>query len=549
MKINGSAFKRMVASAANALSNQKSKINDMNVFPVPDGDTGSNMSMTLSAVEKLPETGEDSLHDSADQVAGNVLRHARGNSGVILSLFFRGAAKSMENLEEADSEDMAKAFRAGADEAYRAVNNPTEGTILTVMRACADEAEKAVRRGKVTMEKLFENMYRVSRDTLKKTPDMLPALKRANVVDAGGFGFVVALQGMTAALRGKPVKRDENAEEPVASAAALSDVEITFPYCTECIVAKDEAHAGEGTAEELRAFLAGIGDSLVFVDDREIIKLHVHTDQPGRVLTEALAYGALETVKIENMRLQHTELAGAAGQPEAVTSRETGPVHRPPEKPVGFVAVSCGEGLSAVFTDLGVDTVVTGGQTMNPSTEELEAAVYETPAETVFLLPNNKNVCMSAEAAASLVTDRHVVVVPTRTVQEGMGALMAYEDGVDPGQAAQAMCQAAERVISVFLTRAVRDSALEDGTVHEGECVALLGTRLSAHGESYADCLTGLSEQIAGASFVTLFSGADADDSETEQLTGILAGLAPDAEVTVVDGGQPVYPYLISCEP
>ncbi|MBQ9116114.1 MAG: DAK2 domain-containing protein, partial [Clostridia bacterium] len=402
--LDGDVYRDMVVSAANALENEKDEINNLNVFPVPDGDTGVNMSLTMSPARNELKGFKGSVADVSDKVAKTFLRAARGNSGVILSSFFKGMAKGFKDCVVADASSVAHAFKQGVDTAYKAVMTPTEGTILTVMRACADKAmERISEKNPETagdIEELFTEMLEVAGDTLAKTPDMLPALKQANVVDAGGSGFVAVLEGMLAALKKQPISaKTTEAMEEVArrSSADFTQFEtenIVFPYCTECIVTKAEEYAEEGSAEELHRFVMAAGDSAVFVEDSDIIKIHVHTSDPGRVLSEAIKYGSLFTVKVENMKNQHT---GLIAEHEKQEDKIAVPISADPEKPYGFVSVCSGTGIRAVFTDLGVDNIVIGGQTMNPSTDDMLKAIALTPAETVYVLPNNSNIYLVAK--------------------------------------------------------------------------------------------------------------------------------------------------------
>ena len=538
----------MVVSAANALDNNQNKINDMNVFPVPDGDTGLNMSMTLSTVTE--GKSDETVGEAAAAIASAALRSARGNSGVILSLFFRGAGKAMRDIEEADCIDLARAFRGGATEAYRAVSNPTEGTILTVMRVCAEEAERLVEAaGHPSVEAFLEKLHRVAKETLAKTPEMLPALKQAGVVDAGGMGFVVVLGGMILALKGKPVakKKKSSASEGTVF-ESFNTEDIVFPYCTECIVTKSDEYKGEGTAGKLREFVLNAGDSAVFVDDEEIIKLHVHTCDPGKVLSEALKFGSLFTVKIENMREQHTGLVSGKEEPKKA-SAPAAPQEAKPEKEYGFVSVCTGEGITAVFRDLGADSIVVGGQTMNPSTNDILDAVAKTPSKVVFVLPNNKNICMVAQQAALIEKKKRVVVIPTHSIQEGAAVMMAFDPEAELSANEEAMNVARESVISISITHAVRDSVVSGETVLSGEALGLVKGKIRCHSMSNADCLKGLCEYMREASFLTVFRGSDVSDEYAGEAMSILqAELGEDVEVLLVDGGQPLYDFLISAE-
>ena len=566
MKINGSLFRSMIISAGNNLENAKQIINDLNVFPVPDGDTGINMSMTLSGVSAAGREGE-SIEEVSREIASTALRSARGNSGVILSLFFRGISRGFKGVTRADVPDIARAFKLGTEEAYKSVSNPTEGTILTVMRLSSEAAEKLAGKklNPPTMEELFDKILSVARETLEKTPEMLPVLKQAGVVDSGGMGFVVVLEGMIAALRGKPVALAAARSEGGASVFGKFNTEdIVFPYCTECIVGKSPDYRGEGTCGEFRKFVLAAGDSAVFVDDEEIIKLHVHTSDPGKVLSEAVKYGALLTVKVENMREQHTSLTEkkpsavsvAAGKIEEAAERAAkltksllAPKEVKAEKEFGFVSVCTGEGIVAAFRDLGADQIVKGGQTMNPSTNDVLTQVRATPSRVVFVLPNNKNICMVAAQAALLEKKKKVVVIPTYTVQEGIAVMMAFDPDQTLDDNKSAMETAMKNVSSLSVTRAVRDSVVNGDTVRQGEYLGLLRGKIVCHALDRTDCLSSLLSGVKEASFLTVFRGADVSEEEGEGVVALIGEICgKDAEATCVDGGQPLYDFLISAE-
>ena len=567
MKINGSLFRSMIVSAGNALENAKQKINDLNVFPVPDGDTGINMSMTLAGVSAAGREGE-SIEDVSREIASTALRSARGNSGVILSLFFRGISRGFKGVTRADVPDIARAFKLGTEEAYKSVSNPTEGTILTVMRLSSEAAEKLAGKklNPPTMEELFDKILSVARETLEKTPEMLPVLKQAGVVDSGGMGFVVVLEGMIAALRGKPVALAAARSEGGASVFGKFNTEdIVFPYCTECIVGKSPDYRGEGTCGEFRKFVLAAGDSAVFVDDEEIVKLHVHTSDPGKVLSEAVKYGALLTVKVENMREQHTSLttekkpspvAVAAGKIEDVAGKAIGatksflaPKEVKAEKEFGFVSVCTGEGIVACFRDLGADKIVKGGQTMNPSTNDVLTQVRATPSKVVFVLPNNKNICMVAAQAALLEKKKKVVVIPTYTIQEGIAVMMAFDPEKSLDENKAAMEEAMKNVSSLSVTRAVRDSVVNGETVRLGEYLGLVRGKIVCHASDRTDCLRALLSGVKDTSFLTVFCGADVSDEDGEAVVSLIAEVCgKDAEATSVPGGQPLYDFLISAE-
>lgn len=560
MQINGKIFLSMAVSAANLLENRKEEINNLNVFPVPDGDTGVNMCMTLGSVRTVME--DATLSECAEQIANRVLRSARGNSGAILSLFFRGFSKAVRGLESADSEEIAMAFARGKSEAYKAVMNPTEGTILTVIRVCAERADAVCADYVGDVEGLFDVLVATAKETLAKTPEMLPILKQAKVVDAGGCGFVAVLEGMTAALHGQPVEAAATDSEVKSSAdfGEFHSEDIKFGYCTECIVEKSIAYRGEGKVSSFYRFVTTIGDSAVFVDDDEIIKLHVHTNHPGKVLETALKYGSLVTVKIENMRMQHSELTGGAApkasHSEAELKEEKAPeVKRPfakPEKPFGFVTVCAGEGIHDVFADLGADQIVTGGQTMNPSTEDILEAILATPAENVFVFPNNKNIYMVAAQAAKMTNDRKVFVIETRSVPEGISAMLNFDETADAETNAETMREAVKGVTVLTTTYAVRDTAIGDVRIKKDDVLGMCNGQIKVSVPGLLDSVRALieavRETVAASSFISVFWGEGAGETEAEEVTAMLQALAPDAEINTIKGGQPVYSFLISLE-
>ncbi len=545
MTINGSKFYNMLISAANALDNKQEIINNMNVFPVPDGDTGINMTLTMRTMKNL--SAEDSLSDCAKKAADVALRSARGNSGAILSLFFRGMAKAFRGLEDADSEVVAAAFRRGYSEAYKAVMNPTKGTILTVMQKVADKAEELTSSARVGVEKLFEKLVEAAEIALAKTPEQLPKLKEAHVVDAGGYGFVTILKGMQAALNNRPVALKNGVESEAAEAnfSEFDSEEITFAYCTECIVTKSEAYAGEDTATEFHRFVCEMGDSVVFAEDEEIIKLHVHTDHPGRVMEEALKYGSLATVKIENMKNQHSALVV---EQKKETPAEPQKTVAKPTKKYGFVSVCLGEGVAAAFRDVGADQIIQGGQTMNPSTQDIIDAVNATPAEYVFVLPNNKNIYMVSVQAAQLIEDKKVIVIPTKSVPQGISALIAFNPDGTPEQNQESMIRALGQVVSMSVTSAVRDTTVEGEKIANGQLLGLVDGHIDCVADTAEECLAGLSEKMTDAAYVMVFCGEDVDEEAQARAEEIIRASAKDAEVAVLPGGQPLYPYIISVE-
>lgn len=537
----------MFVSGANHLENNKSEINDLNVFPVPDGDTGTNMSLTLGAVRDI-RVSDGSVSECATKAADAVLRSARGNSGAILALFFRGFSKSVKGMEDADIEAIAGAFENGKEEAYKAVMNPTEGTILTVIRKCAEEAKTICKKFTEDVSGFFDHMLKTAEETLAKTPEMLPVLKEAHVVDAGGCGFVMMLRGMLSALKGKPVTAEVKTEKTTkADFSEFDTADIKFGYCTECIIEKNEEYLGEDTCHALYEHITGIGDSAVFVDAEDIIKLHIHTNNPGLVLEEAVRYGALATVKIENMRKQHSALA-EIDESGLNTAEEAVGAEAEPTKKYGFVAVCMGDGIRDTFRDFCVDEIVEGGQTMNPSMQDILDAVNKTPAETIFVLPNNKNIDMVAVQAANAVTRKTVTVIHTKSVPEGISALLAFDEDADAQLNTAAMSDAVGNVKTISVTYAVRDAEIDGVSVKAGQAMGLVGGKIRSVGETGAEALEKLRHEMQDASYITMFYGADVTEESADGVRAQIAEAAQNAEVIAVRGGQPLYDYIISVE-
>ncbi len=554
-RISGSAFKQMIAFGAACVAQQKQAINDLNVFPVPDGDTGTNMSLTIqTAVNELKKSEPATVGEAAKITAGALLRGARGNSGVILSLLFRGISKSAKGLVEMDGPALAAAMGEGVATAYGAVMKPAEGTVLTVSRLAAARAAQAAQENP-SAEYVLEQAILAGQETLAQTIDMNPVLKKAGVVDAGGKGYLIILDGMLRALRGEElpqVEEDEKAQDK-ADFGALSLEDITFTYDTVFIVRKKEGVS----IEPFRAYLDGIGDSLVIGEDDEAFKVHVHTDIPGQALTEAAKYGTLELAKIENMRTQAEELAaGKQAQStddldaveEELEAMEGGVAA--PEKRYGFLAVCAGDGLAAAFRDLGVDRVVSGGQTMNPSTEAILREVNRTPSEVVFVLPNNKNIIMAAQQCVGL-TEKQVIVVPTATVPQGISAMMAVDpEEADPQVILAAMTEAAENVVTAQVTYAARNSDFDGFAISAGDYLALTDGKLFGTDQKLETLLDQLAALAAdkGAEFITVFYGDGVTQEDAQRAEQRFADACPEAEVSMLPGGQPVYYYIISIE-
>ena len=549
--IDGKMYENMVISAANALENQKEDINNLNVFPVPDGDTGSNMSMTMGVIREKAGSLPDKLSDCAAQISRMMLMAARGNSGVILSLFFKGMAKALDECDEADSVSLANAFKSGVESAYGAVMNPAEGTILTVMRVSAEKAlEKAGGEYKNDPAGLMSYMLDVATKTLEETPEMLPVLKSANVVDACGSGFVAILNGMRAALNNSAIAYTGAAPTKTAQSADFVNVEtgnIVFGYCTECIVEKNPEMCSEERIESLKETLAEMGDSMVFAQDEEIIKLHIHTNEPGIVLSLAQVFGALLTVKVENMRRQHTEMMAKTAEKEIedkTKKMESAAI----EKDYGFVAVAAGEGIAAAFTDMGCDRMVVGGQTMNPSLSDIISAVRDVPAKTVFILPNNSNVYLAAVQAAKEIQDKRVIVLQTKTIPQGISALFAFDETATPEKNEKCMTEGLAGVKSFSLTYAVHDSTADGMNIKTGQSLGLLDGKVCFYADTDKDCLMQMIRKMEGSTLVTIFYGEDVTAEQAEEVRQLFADALPMADVTVLPGGQPVYKYILMCE-
>ena len=538
--INGADLRRMIISAAAAIEMNKQALNDLNVFPVPDGDTGTNMSMTINAAASdLRKTEDPDLGQAAKVAASAMLRGARGNSGVILSLLFRGISKRLKGTEVADGVLWAEALQEGVDAAYKAVMKPAEGTILTVSRLAAAKAMEAARENNF-IEFVQEAAIAEAKAALADTVNQNPVLKKAGVVDAGGKGWLVALEAMMASLQGNDVLVPEAAVSEVKESANFDDFdteEITFTYCTEFIIQREN----DLDPEKLREFLSSLGDSLVLVDDEEIIKVHVHTNDPGKALHEAIDYGSFVTVKIENMRLQHTE--------KVMSEKELAPQIAEPEKPLGVVSVCAGEGLADVFMNLGVDQIISGGQTMNPSTQDILEAVNKVPAETVFVLPNNKNIIMAAEQVDAL-TPKNVIVIPSKTVPQGVTAMLSFNPEGSIEENTEALTEALGTVDTMQITYAARNSDFDGYDIHEGDYLALYGNQLFGTSTDIKVLLKSLAEKVRddGKEYVTIYYGADVKEKHAQKAADLFADICPNADVNLLSGGQPVYYYLISAE-
>lgn len=555
---NGDTLRDAMISAANNLTNNRKQIDDLNVFPVPDGDTGTNMSMTLgNSARELEKLSGETAGKVAKVNASALLRGARGNSGVITSLLFRGFAKGIGDDEFVTADNIAAAFELGVEAAYKAVMKPTEGTILTVARVASEYARAALDGGKDALG-VFDAAIEGAKIALAETPELLPTLKKAGVVDAGGKGFVTILEGMMSVFKdGVMIKSSAVAEAPAeeessVSAAGEFETEITFTYCTEFIV--NRSTESDKEPSELRAYLETIGDCVVVVDDDEIIKVHVHTDHPGNAIEKALTFGQLVHMKIENMRDQHErakhDSESAKQKPAKSADRTETFTPVAPTKPVGFVSVCAGEGLASLFKDLGVDTIVSGGQTMNPSTDDILRAVESTPAETVYVLPNNKNIIMAAEQTIPIST-RKVIVIHTRTIPQGISAMLSFDPDTDVEANAIEMQKATERIATGQVTFAARDSDFDGHQIKKGELLAMLGGKISFTETDLEKSVMKLLKQMVkrDSQFITVIYGEDVTDEQAAELEEqIQAKYGSKAEITVINGGQPIYYYILSVE-
>jgi len=550
--INGKMLKDAFVSASNNITNERKAVDALNVFPVPDGDTGTNMSMTIqAAAREVSRLSDDSpIGTVADTASSALLRGARGNSGVILSLIFRGFSKSLKGKETANSDDIANAFESGKDSAYKAVMKPTEGTILTVVRLAADAARASADAGDDALT-VWDKALEEAKVALADTPNILPVLKKAGVVDAGGQGLVLILEGMASVFKdgviissGEAAANEAPAEQPKKVARKI-DADIEFAYCTEFLIEKDEKSTE--TPIKLRAYLESIGDCVVVVDDETIVKVHVHSNQPGNVLTAALKLGQLINIKIENMREQHENADWGVG--DEVDQEVLAPVE--PSKPYGFVAVAAGDGLCQLMEELGVDNVVKGGQTMNPSTDDILAAVQATPAEHVFVLPNNKNIIMAAEQVIPLA-DRGVSVLHTKTIPQGITAVLSFDESDTPDNNHMNMMKAAERVGTGLVTFAARDSIVNDREIKKGQIMGMENGKITVIEEDVITAAYKVTKKLfkkGESSLITVIYGEGTSEEDAQALAAMLEEkYGKEAEISVINGGQPVYYFMISVE-
>ena len=561
--INGTYYKNAIISGANNIIKQREEINSLNIFPVPDGDTGTNMSVTIEAAAKaLAESSATRIDEVASEAASAMLKSARGNSGVILSLLFRGIANGFKGKSEINGKDLADALKIGVDTAYKAVMNPTEGTMLTVARMCY-EGGKTAAEVESDPVIVFGSVCSAANDSLARTPEMLPVLKKAGVVDAGGKGLCVIFEGMLSLLRdGTMIELDKAAMSPEAedkaaeffrNAAAEFDAVINFTYCTEFIIGKDPE--ADKDAQELRAFLETMGDCVVVADDDDIIKVHVHTEHPGKAIEEALTFGQLLTVKIENMKEQHRKAAEknekekARREAEEKKKETLKPV--PPSEEVGFVAVAAGEGLETVFKDLGCQHVVSGGQSMNPCTDDIYQAVMATPAKNVFVLPNNKNIILAAKQVIPLITDRNVFVLHTKTIPQGLVAMLSYDPDATAELNAEFMLTAAKNVSTGQVTYAARNAEFGGTKIKEGDIIALSDGKLTLKSNDPVRAVVKLAKEMAGrdTSYISVIYGEGISEEQANAaFEGIKSKVSSDVEVTLINGGQPVYYFILSVE-
>lgn len=552
--ITGSMFRDGVISASNNIANNRQAVDALNIFPVPDGDTGTNMSMTIGAAAKeMAVLGDDcTVEEASSRCASALLRGARGNSGVILSLIFRGFSKALKGMDTADGKAVANAFRKGVDAAYKAVMKPTEGTILTVVRKAAEAAEKSAESGSETID-VCEAALDAAEEALAKTPEQLPVLKKAGVVDAGGQGLVLILKGMGSVIKkGVMIEAEDGSgvtpvSTPSKSTVASASSDIEFGYCSEFLIEKSKSAKAKDPLS-LRAYLESIGDCVVVVDDSDIIKVHVHSNEPGNVIQAALKYGQLINIKIDNMRYQHRN----AGEGVSEGEEPHNPTPVEPENEYGFVAVCAGVGVAELFTDIGADIIVSGGQTMNPSTDDILNAVMATPAKTVFVLPNNKNIIMAAEQAIPLAKDRDVRVLQTKTIPQGISAMLVFDETADADTNQMEMMDAAGHVQTGQVTFAARDSEIEGKPVKEGEIMGLVNGKIKFIGNDTVDIAFKTVEKLfkrGEHSLVTIIYGQDTDEFAAETLEERLsAKYGNDMEISIVNGGQPIYYYILSVE-
>ena len=561
--LDGNILRDAIISAANNLSNNRKRVDDLNVFPVPDGDTGTNMSMTLSnAVRELEKTQNATAGEVAKINASALLRGARGNSGVITSLLFRGFSKGIAKDEFVTAQNLAAAFKLGVEAAYKAVMKPTEGTILTVARVASEKAEEALNAGSDEIG-VFEAAIGGAKVALENTPELLPALKKAGVVDAGGQGFVLILEGMLSVFKGNGIiasannleEKSEPAEQNL-SAAGSFETDITFTYCTEFIVNVEKAYDMD-EEQKFKGYLESIGDCVVVVSDDDIIKVHVHTNHPGLAFEKGLTYGSLSRMKIDNMREEHHErliqnASNVAQTPEtpAEAKKEEAPASNEPRKPYGFIAVSIGKGLGEIFKGIGADYLIEGGQTMNPSTEDMLNAIEKVNADVIYILPNNKNIILAAEQAKSLVEDKKIFVVPSRTVPQGIAALINFLPDLSPEENLENMTSEMGRIHTGQITYAVRNTNIDGMEIHEGDIMGIGDSGMLAVGQNVNETVLETLKHLVDdeSELISVYSGEDVTEEDAAALVEKVQAAFPNCEVELNDGGQPIYYYLLSVE-
>ena len=552
--ITGLLFRDSIISAANNISNSRQAVDALNVFPVPDGDTGTNMSMTITAAAKEMATLADdcTIEVASSKCASALLRGARGNSGVILSLIFRGFSKGFRGLESAGAKDLANALKEGVDAAYKAVMKPTEGTILTVVRLASEAAQEMAKIQDDPLEVGFAALT-AAKEALAKTPELLPVLKKAGVVDAGGQGLVLVFEGMESVWRNGVIVQplDGSGVTPVSmpskSTVANASDDIKFGYCSEFLIEKNDS-AKEKDPLKLRAYLESIGDCVVVVDDSSIIKVHVHSNEPGNVIQAGLKYGQLINIKIDNMRYQHANADVGVKDGEKPVEPEV----CEPENEYGFVAVCAGSGLEELFSDIGADTIVSGGQTMNPSTDDILSAIEKTPAKVVYVLPNNKNIIMAAEQAGPMAKDRDVRVLPTKTIPQGISAMLSFDETASADENQMNMISAFENVETAQVTFAARDSEVDGKPIKKGEIMGLCNGKIKFIGESVTDIAIKSTQKLfkkGEHSLITIIFGEGASEEDATIVEEALSKkFGNDVEISIVNGNQPIYYFIISVE-
>ena len=552
--ITGLLFRDSIISAANNISNSRQAVDALNVFPVPDGDTGTNMSMTITAAAKEMATLADdcTIEEASSKCASALLRGARGNSGVILSLIFRGFSKGFRGLESAGAKDLANALKEGVDAAYKAVMKPTEGTILTVVRLASEAAQEMAKIQDDPLEVGFAALT-AAKEALAKTPELLPVLKKAGVVDAGGQGLVLVFEGMERVWRNGVIVQplDGSGVTPVSmpskSTVANASDDIKFGYCSEFLIEKNDS-AKEKDPLKLRAYLESIGDCVVVVDDSSIIKVHVHSNEPGNVIQAGLKYGQLINIKIDNMRYQHANADVGVKDGEKPVEPEV----CEPENEYGFVAVCAGSGLEELFSDIGADTIVSGGQTMNPSTDDILSAIEKTPAKVVYVLPNNKNIIMAAEQAGPMAKDRDVRVLPTKTIPQGISAMLSFDETASADENQMNMISAFENVETAQVTFAARDSEVDGKPIKKGEIMGLCNGKIKFIGESVTDIAIKSTQKLfkkGEHSLITIIFGEGASEEDAAIVEEALSKkFGNDVEISIVNGNQPIYYFIISVE-